>query len=215
MEDRETREKILTGAQGLFLKYGIRSVSMDDIARHLSISKKTIYQYFADKDEIVTVVSAYHLENDKRVFEEIKGTSRNAIDELVKVAECIKNEFKTMNPMLLFDLQKYHLKAWNLWLEHKQDHVRQSIISNLKQGIEEGFFRAELNPDIIGIARLELVQLTFDDRLFSTSKYSLAEVNQQLFDHFAYGLFTDRGRKMYEKYKNESVNNNDLIPNNK
>ena len=215
MEDRETRDKILMGAQSLFLKYGIRSVSMDDIARHLSISKKTIYQYFADKDEIVTVVSAYHLENDKKVFEEIKGKSRNAVDELVKIAACIKDEFKRLNPMLLFDLQKYHTKAWHLWLEHKQDFVRQSIISNLQQGIEEGFFRAELNAEIIGIARLELVQLTFDDRVFSSTRYSLAEVNHQLFDHFAYGLFTDRGRKMYEKYKNEPVNNNDLIPNNK
>ena len=214
MEDKDIKERILKGAEELFLKYSVRSVSMDDIAKHLSISKKTIYQYYADKDEIVTMVSAYHMEKDKTIFDNIKSQAKNAVDELVKVAECLKNDFQKMNPSLLYDLQKYHTKAWNVWLDHKQNHVRESIISNLKQGIEEGYFRPEINAEILGIARLELIQLTFDDRIFSSSKHSLAQVNQQLFDHFAYGLLTDKGKKTYEKYKQESINN-DLIPTNK
>jgi len=214
MEDKDIKDRILKGAEELFLKYSVRSVSMDDIARHLSISKKTIYQYFADKDEIVTMVAAYHMEKDKTIFEDIKSKAKNAVDELVKVAECIKNDFQKMNPSVLHDLQKYHVKAWNVWLDHKHNHVRESIISNLRQGIEEGYFRPEINAEILGNARLELIQLTFDDRIFNSSKHSLAEVNQQIFEHFAYGLLTDKGRKIYEKYKHESINN-DLIPNNK
>ena len=212
MEDLDVKKKILKGAAELFLKYSVRSVSMDDIARHLSISKKTIYQYFADKDEIVTMVAAYHMENDRITFESLKATAKNAVDELVKISVCLKNDFQKMNPSLLFDLQKYHTKAWNVWLEHKQNHVRESIIHNLKQGIEEGYFRNEINPDILANARLELVQLTFDERVFSPSQFTLADVNQQLFEHFIYGVLTDKGRKTYEKYKNESINN-DLIPN--
>ena len=214
MEDKDIKERILKGAEELFLKYSVRSVSMDDIAKHLSISKKTIYQYYVDKDEIVTMVSAYHMEKDKIIFDDIKSKAKNAVDELVKVAECIKNDFQKMNPSLLYDLQKYHTKAWNVWLDHKQNHVRESIISNLKQGIEEGYFRPGINAEILGIARLELIQLTFDDRIFSSSMHSLAQVNQQLFDHFAYGLLTDKGRKTYEKYKHESFNN-DINPTNK
>lgn len=214
MEDKDIKERILKGAEELFLKYSVRSVSMDDIAKHLSISKKTIYQYYVDKDEIVTMVSAYHMEKDKIIFDDIKSKAKNAVDELVKVAECIKNDFQKMNPSLLYDLQKYHTKAWNVWLDHKQNHVRESIISNLRQGIEEGYFRPGINAEILGIARLELIQLTFDDRIFSSSMHSLAQVNQQLFDHFAYGLLTDKGRKTYEKYKHESINN-DIIPTNK
>src|SRR5882757_971732 len=103
-EHDQTRERILQGALELFLKYSVRSVSMDDIARHLSISKKTIYQYFADKDEIVTMVAAYHMEKDKTIFEDIKSKAKNAVDELVKVAECIKNDFQKMNPSVLHDL---------------------------------------------------------------------------------------------------------------
>jgi TetR/AcrR family transcriptional regulator, cholesterol catabolism regulator len=111
---------------------------------------------------------------------------------------------------VLYDLQKYHTKAWNVWIDHKQNHVRESIISNLKQGIEEGYFRSDINADILANARLELIQMTFDERVFSHTKYNLAEVNQQLFEHFIYGILTERGKKTYEKYKQV---NQELIPN--
>ena len=210
MEENGVKERILVGAAELFMKYGVRSVSMDDVARHLSVSKKTLYQYFADKDEIVTMVSDLHLKNDCRQYEEFHATAKNAIDELIKISACIKRDLQKMNPSLLFDLQKYHSKAWAIWLHHKQSYIGNSIIRNLKQGIEEGFFRPEIIPDILAIARLELIQLTFDEHIFPTGKYSLAEVNLQLFEHFVYGLLTEKGRKVYEKYKHE--NNQDLIP---
>lgn len=212
MEDKDIKERILTGAEELFLKYSVRSVSMDDIARHLSVSKKTIYQYFADKDEIVTMVAAYHMEKDKLIFENFRAKAKNAVDELVRISLCLKNDLQKLNPSLLYDLQKYHIKAWNVWIDYKQNHVRESIIRNLKQGIEEGYFRANINVDILGNARLELIQLTFDDRVFPPSKYNLAEVNQQIFEQFIYGILTDKGRKVYEKYKHEPFNS-ELIPN--
>lgn len=201
MEEKDTKERILKGAQELFMKYGVRSVSMDDVARHLSVSKKTLYQYFADKDEIVTMVAEFHLRHEQVQYEELRAMAENAIDELVKISTCIKKDLQKMNASLLFDLQKYHPKAWSAWLNHKQVYMGQSIIRNLKQGIAEGFFRSEINTDILAIARLECIQITFDDRVFPTDRFSLAEVNLQLFDHFVYGLLTDKGRKVYEKYK--------------
>lgn len=203
MDDKDTKERILRGGQELFMKYGVRSVSMDDVARHLSVSKKTLYQYFADKDEIVTMVSEYHIRHDQAQYDSLRESATNAIDELVKISGCMKKDMQKMNPSLLFDLQKYHPKAWSVWLNHKNEYIGQSIIRNLKQGIEEGFFRPGINTDILALARLELIQITFDDRVYPTDKYNLAEVNLQIFDHFIYGLLTDKGRKVYEKYKLE------------
>lgn len=211
MEEKATKERILRGAQELFMKYGVRSVSMDDIARHLSVSKKTLYQYFADKDEIVTRVAEFHLRHEQAKYESLRSEAENAIDELVRISTCIKRDLQKMNPSLLFDLQKYHPKAWTEWLRHKQEYMGQSIIRNLKQGVTEGFFRAEINTDILAAARLELIQISFDEQVFPSDKYSLTEVNTQLFEHFVYGLLTEKGRKVYEKYKQQLSPNLELI----
>ena len=105
-------EKIIAGAGDLFHRYGIRSVSMDDIARHLSISKKTIYQYYKDKDEIVSLALKQHMDQQKTEYNEIFSKGANAIEELARVSQCMRKDFKDMNPSLLFDMQKYHPNAW-------------------------------------------------------------------------------------------------------
>jgi len=211
MEEKDIKDRILKGSEELFMRFGIRSVSMDDVARHLSMSKKTLYHYFADKDEIVTMVAAFHMERDKEQFESFHLSAKNAIDELIKISSCLRKDFQKMNPNLLFDMQKYHATAWSAWLMHKKGYIKQSIIRNLNQGIEEGFFRAEINTEVLAIVRLETVQATFEGNVFPSEKYDLGEVNMQLFEHFVQGILTDKGRKVYEKYKLQS-NNSELIP---
>ncbi len=210
MEEKEIKDRILLGAWELFMRYGIRSVSMDDVARHLSVSKKTLYHYFADKDEIVTMVATFHIASNHKQYQDLQLMAKNAIDELVKISVCMKKDFQKMNPSLLFDLHKFHPTAWNAWLSHKQNDIRQSIIRNLTQGIEEGLYRPEINKDILAAMRLELIELCFNESAFPSSKYNIAEVSLQIFDHFVYGIVTDKGRKMYEKYKSQS--NPELIP---
>lgn len=203
MEDHLIKEKIQKGAEELFMRYGVRSISMDDIARHLSVSKKTLYQHFADKEDIVTVTCKGHLDRNAAEFESIRSTARNAIEELVLLSACLKRNVQNMNPSLLFDLQKYHPNAWKVWLNHKNKTIRASVVRNLKQGIEEGYFRSELDPEVIASMRLETVQLAFNEEIFPREKFSLSEVHMQLFDHFVFGLLTDKGRKVYMKAKQQ------------
>lgn len=208
MEETNIREKIQKGAEDLFMRYGVRSISMDDIARHLSVSKKTLYQHFADKEDIVTLTCQAHLDRNAKDFKAIRETSANAIEELTKLSVCLKRNMQDMNPSLLFDLQKYHPKAWSVWLNHKNKFIRESVVRNLKQGIEEGFFRPEIDPEVIAAVRLELVQVAFNEEIFPREQYRLPEVQMQIFDHFVFGLLTDKGRKLYLKYK--EVNNTTL-----
>jgi len=205
MEDTDVKKKILRGAESLFMKYGVRSISMDDIARHLSVSKKTLYQHFTDKEDIVTNTCQVHIEGVAKEFDEIRGGAKNAIDELAKISSCLKQNSEEMNPSLLFDLQKYHPKAWSVWLDHKNNFIRESVIRNLKQGIEEGYFRGDINMEIIATMRLELVQLAFNDQVFPTDQFKVSDVQMEIFDHFVYGLVTEKGRKLYEKYKETQV----------
>lgn len=205
MEEIDIKKKILKGAESLFMKYGVRSISMDDIARHLSVSKKTLYQHFADKEDIVTITCQAHIEEMSQEFEAIQKSAKNAIDELAKISLCLKQNSEEMNPSLLFDLQKYHPRAWNVWVNHKNKFIRESVVRNLSQGIEEGYFRSEIDKEVIATMRLELVQLVFDDQIFPPSQFKLYEVQMQIFDHFVYGLVTEKGRKLYQKYKETLV----------
>jgi AcrR family transcriptional regulator len=204
LEQLDIKTKILRAAESLFMKYGVRSISMDDISRHLSVSKKTLYQHFADKEDIVSMTCQAHIDTIASQFREITRTSKNAIEELAKISRCLKQNTEDTNPSLLFDLQKYHPKAWSVWLNHKNKFIRESVIRNLQQGIAEGNYRPELNVDIIAAMRLELVQLPFDNNVFPNSRYRIAEVQMQIFDHFVHGIVTEKGRKLYQKYK-ESI----------
>lgn len=212
MEEQDhIREKILRGAEELFLKYGVRSVSMDDVARHLSVSKKTLYQYFVDKDEIVTQVANAHLKQNRAEFDGITSASKNALDELMKITTCLRKNMTDMNPSVLFDFKKYHPKAWEAWVEHKNKHIKESVVRNMKQGMEEGLYRNNLNPEILAALRIETIQWLFEGEIFPTERMNMAEVHIQMLDHFMYGLLTDKGRKLYEKYKQEPINL-ELIP---
>ncbi len=206
MEATDTKFKILKGATELFMRYGIRSVSMDNIANHLGVSKKTLYQYFKDKDEMVLSVTETHILGDRAELEEIAKSAKNSVEELVKLSACLRENFREMNPSLLFDLQKYHHDAWNVWLTYKNDFIKHQIERSINQGKEEGYFRSEVNTNVMAIMRMETIQMGFDPTLFPKEQYTLTEVQLQIFEHFIYGLFTDKGKKLYEKYKLKLTN---------
>lgn len=202
----EINERIIVAADSLFMKYGARSVTMDDIARELSVSKKTIYQYYKDKDEIVTLVSQAHIEQEKKEFTEIYESSNNAIEEIFKISQCIRKMVTEINPSLLYDLQKYHRKAWDLYLDYKTEFIKNSVVNNLQRGIKEGCYREEIDVEVIATFRVEQVQMAFDDKIFPRNKFNFSEVQMQLLNHFIHGLLTDKGRKLYKDYQ---LNNSD------
>ncbi len=205
MEEIETREKILEGSEDLFTKYGIRSVSMDDIARHLAVSKKTLYQHFADKDELVYKMSEMYLERNFQQYQQIKLSSKNSIEELSKISFCMKRDFENMNASMLYDLQKYHPKAWGLYTEHKVKIISQSVMRNIQQGIVDGYFRPEINAEIMAITRLVLIEAAFDLQTFPKERFNFAEVQTHLFELFVHGLCTEKGKKLYQKYKESNT----------
>lgn len=200
IEETDIKDKILNGAEDLFMRYGVRSISMDDIARHLSVSKKTLYQHFADKDDLVLVVTRHLLEKNHKECEVIRLKADNPVEELALISLWMKKSMEEINPTMLFDLQKFHLKAWNLWIEFKNKFIQEEVIRNLIAGIDAGYMRS-VNKEIMGILRVEFVQMAFNQDIFPREKFSLVEVQSQIFDHFVFGLVTEKGRKLYLKYK--------------
>ncbi|MBI1767471.1 MAG: TetR/AcrR family transcriptional regulator [Bacteroidetes bacterium] len=200
MEETQTKDKILKGAADLFTKYGIRSISMDDIARHLSVSKKTLYQHFVDKDELVTMVTQAHLKANQKIYDDINKQSENSIDELHKIGLTLRRHIEEQNPSLLFDIQKFHPKAWSEWVEYKNNFIHSSIVRNIEQGIKDGHIR-EVNAEIFAQLRVATIQLCCDEQIFPRDKFNVAEVQSLVFEHFVFGLCTEKGKKLYQKYK--------------
>lgn len=152
---------------------------------------------------MVFSVTEMYVLRDREQLEEVANNAKNAVEELVGLSGCLRENFRDMNPSLLFDLQKYHHKAWNVWLAFKNQFIREQIERSIDQGKEEGYFRPELDTKILAIMRLETIQFPFDPILYPKNDYSLINVQTQIFDHFIHGLFTDKGRKLYEKHKKE------------
>lgn len=201
----ETREKILKAAEGLFLRFGIRSITMDEIARHLAISKKTLYQHFTDKDAIVEAVMKIHLLHEWEQFELLRLASSNCMEELWKISEYLKEQLDRTNPTMLYDMQKFHTNAWAFWLEFKEKRIKNFMAESLLKGISEGNVRKEVNPEIVTIMRLSLIEISCSPELFPKDKFNQLEVQTQFFDLFVFGIATDSGKELYLKYKQKQT----------
>ncbi len=200
------KETIVCSVAKLFLKYGVRSVSMDDIAHEQGISKKTIYQYFDDKNDLVKQVTLMLIEEWTKESKVVINNSIDAIDELDSMSKLIRKLFRELNTSLLFDLRKFHPQAWDLFIKHENEVVHHAVMNNLERGIREGFYRPNINVQIIAKIRLEQIHSSTDERLFPKDQFDFTEVRIQLFDHYIHGLLTKSGGKLYMKYQN---NNNE------
>jgi AcrR family transcriptional regulator len=199
----EMKHRIVLAANELFIKYGIRSVTMDDIARHLGMSKKTIYQSFSEKDEIVSLGMQMHCQMWEQKSDEIVVASGNAIEELLKFSLVFREQMRKMNPNMMFDLFKYHRATWEEWLKYKREVIKQRIIDTIDRGMAEGYFRQNLNKDILATLRVEQLELAFNDSVFPHEQHNLEDVQMQLFDHFIYGCLNRKGFDLYEETKKQ------------
>lgn len=203
MKDMEPKERILVKAEELFMQYGIRSVSMDDIANNLGMSKKTLYQYFADKDELVEEVVAGHISVVECDCVNCRKEAKDAIHEIFLTMEHIMEEFNNMNPMLVYDLEKFHFRAYQRFKEYKDKFLLQIIRNNIEWGIREELYRPDVNVDVMSKFRIESIMIPFNVNVFPPGKYNLANTSELLIEHFTYGLATIKGHKLIQKYNEQ------------
>ena len=183
------------------MRYGVRSVSMDEIAAHLGISKKTIYQYYSDKDALVEGVVGIEISKNERECSVQHQLSENAVHEIFIAVDMVQEMLTHMNPSLIFDLEKYHPKAFKKYNDHKNKFLYDIIKDNLERGIRDGLYREELKIDIMARFRLASMFLIFNPELFPHNKHSLSEILDEVTDNFLYGLTTAKGQKLIQKYK--------------
>jgi AcrR family transcriptional regulator len=197
----DTRELILEGARVLFFKYGIKSVTMDDIAKHLGMSKKTIYQFFEDKSEVIKTLIEKTMSSNRCEFDDIGERSQNAVEEMWGMMIHLGAMFSKMNPNLFYDLQKYHPESWQLFRNFKEKFILETVEKNIKKGIKEGLFRKDIKIKIIARLRIEQIEFAMNPLTFPPDQYNLAEVQMTLLDHYLHGIATIKGHKLINKFK--------------
>ena len=151
----DVKEYIISESDKLFCQYGLKSVTMDDIAKQLGMSKKTIYSHFSDKNEIVNIVIEIKLNSQKCIISDCVACAENSVHEVSLGVTNMKELLSNLNPALFYDLQKYHPEAWMYFKDFREKHLFQTIHDNLKRGIDEGFYRKDLKTDILTQMRLE------------------------------------------------------------
>lgn len=194
--------RIAHTAKEMMLNLGIRSVSMDDIANKLGMSKKTIYQYFADKDSLVSTVFEHLIGMNCDLCKKDTQASENAIHEALLNIETVSAMFQSINNNVMNDLWKYHPQVFSNIQKHKDDYVFHLIKANILRGQKELLYRENLKVDILARYRVEAFFIFFSDSFNSHINASFDVIEREVITHFIYGLVTPLGYEMIEKYKN-------------
>ena len=203
MTERETKQRIQKAAHDLVMQYSIRSVSMDDIAANLGMSKKTIYQYFKDKDELVEAVVDDIIETNQCACNDDIDKAENAVHEIFLVMDMMAEMFKSMNPSILYDMQKYHPVAFAKFKKHKNEFLYNVCIQNLQRGVKEELYRPEIAIDILCRYRVETMFIPFNPEFQQSLKHGLAKIEEEIIVHFLFGLVSLKGYKLIIKYREQ------------
>lgn len=197
----EIAERILNAAEGLFLKYGIKSITMDDIARKIAISKKTIYQFYQDKDSLIEAVMQRHLQKQGEDLTAISRKAVDPVDETLKISEYIKKSLESINPSILFDIEKYHPKSFRMFQKHQDTKVHAMLLENMQQGRDMGLYRADINMEMLARLRMEEIRFACNPAVFPEAGFLPHEIHHELTMHFIHGVCTLKGHKLINKYK--------------
>ena len=200
-------EEIIRKSSEIYRKYGIRSVSMDDIARELSISKKTIYRYFKDKDDLIEKVVKAYIDKQQCSMKDFSSAEMNAIDVLLEISRFLISNHTKLNTSMLYDLQKYHPKAWDLIFKFRREHIYDNICENMRIGIEQELYRSDLKIDIIARFYVNRIEQSFDQISNEIENHSFEDIFNTMFINHIRGIANDKGLAyLEEKIKNNKLN---------
>ncbi len=205
MEDK--CKELIIKSTGVFLQLGMKSVTMDDLARNLGVSKKTIYKCVEDKHDLIKKAVQLKLEHEKCEICEMRDGSTNAIDELFEVSKMVSANIRGVHPSIFYDMEKYYPEAWKALESHKHEFVFGCIRDNLVRGKKEGLYRSDLNEEVIGRTYVNHINDVFKPELFGNTELYMEDIYLEIFRYHIRGIASEEGVKyLVEKVKREQLN---------
>ena len=195
----EQQEKWLKRVDELFLRFGIKSITMDDVARELGISKKTLYQFVESKDDLVQKMLTRHIEQEKTMCNMLFSAAANALEEMYIVIEGDTQQLKQMKANIIHDLQRYHREAWEKISEYQRGFLYSVVRNNLERGIREGLYRADFDVDIVSKLHISGSIQLFNDDIFPHTHYKYDQVFREYMLHYLYGIVSEKGLALLQR----------------
>jgi AcrR family transcriptional regulator len=195
--------KILEGSENLFSRYGIKSITMDDVARELGISKKTLYQFVNDKNDLVEKTLEFYLQRHRHTCEVLTEDNKNPIDAMLAIGDFFCQQLKDTSPALMFDLRKYHSGAFHKLGDYKQACISEQLEKNMERGIKEGFYRPDVDTKIIPRLYMVMADAVLESPYFPRDKFKFEDVVKSMLTYHICGIATPKGIEYLNKQSNK------------
>jgi AcrR family transcriptional regulator len=193
--------EVLERVRELFFKYGVRSVSMEDICRDLGLSKKKLYQLFSSKNELVEKLLELERQNFEIIFDTHSFEGVNAIDILLTVSLELGERFRDISPSMTFDLKKYYPDIYHNHIDERINFIFKKIQINLEKGINQGVYRDDLSVELVSRLYIRRLIDLHNPEFFPADKFSFNTLFDAMFDNFIRGIANPKGIEYYEKQK--------------
>jgi len=198
------KQRIIEEASELFGLAGVKSTTMDDLARHLGISKRTIYENFKDKEDLLVSCIADFSENNKKNFEKLLLEAENVVEAVLAILQKSAEQAAQRQISMVTDIKKYYPQVFKVHLTRIKENKYRNIIELLLRGIDEGVFRDDLNPEIIAYFFCQDEKSnTFNDNILE--KYSFSEIFENMVITFLRGVCTPKGIEIIDKHKKVNI----------
>ncbi len=190
-------QQILTRIIPLVMQLGVRAVTMQQIAQELGMSKKTLYQYFKNKADLVHQMVQFHIAMEREMIQTIVQTDKNAINEIIEIGQHVIQHLRQVNPTSAYDLKRLYPKSWQLFDEHKK-FIAQIIQQNLEKGIKQGWYRSDFNIEIITRLYVSKIDAIIDINVFP-AHFSKAEIYQEMLKYHIHGVANEKGETYFRE----------------
>lgn len=203
-QDKETQ--YIQKVTETFMRYGFKSVTMNDIARELGISKKTLYQFVDNKNDLILRCVVMAMTEEKDFIETIRKQDKNAIEKMLDISAHVNQTLRKINPAAIYDLQKYYPDAWQIIENYTHEFIFSNIKENLENGMKEGLYRTDFRTDIIARLFIGKSQLILNNTLFPYAEYKTSELHVAHTIYHIRGVASAKGLKILEKHIKELYN---------
>lgn len=196
VEKQEIKSRVIHAASLAFMRHGVKQVRMDDIAADLSISKRTIYELFTDKEELLLEVFKDHDREVKDYIKQVEQQSQYVLEIILAFYEKGVQDMKKINAAFLQDIRKYE-KVMDYLEQNRKENMRQ-FMHLYELGAEQGFFRKDCNYQIVQGSLAHLRDFIFNENLYG--HYELSELYETILSVYMRGISTEKGMKIVDDF---------------
>jgi AcrR family transcriptional regulator len=196
------KNQILKEAAKLFIRYGIKTITMDDVATQLHVSKRTLYELFNKKHDLIDEIVSSHIKAESELLMKLISESENAIDIMLKSSKYILHMYSKLRPSVLFDLKRYYPDIWKKVEHFNNDYIRQMIEKNLIRGIEENVYRKDIEPNILSTFYILQLHIFSDESNENLNEFEFGELTKQFFNYHLHGIMSQKGLEYFKNKEN-------------